>query len=205
MKKIVNEYYVYDFNELNDNAKEKALNDNRDINTDGYDWWQYVLEDFCDENEEKGINIDTKNIYFSLNYSQGDYLKIDKGYIDAIKYIKHFKYDKYMPLIDFYEKNDLNLTFFINGNGNRHKSYIEFNGDDLNDFNDDLSDEQKKDLDYLFEGIELEIQDYIHQIEKDLFKKIEKYYEYLTSDDAIIETFLANEYTFRDNGVMDNS
>jgi len=209
MKKIVNEYFVYDFNELSDNAKEYAIEKYNDINTDGYEWWIDELIDFSDEIETNGIEIDYKDIYFSIAYSQSDYLYFDKGSVDGIKYIESFKtfstMDKYQKLAEFYQKNDGNLSFSIIGNSYRKRHYVEFSGDNFFDLIDDIDDNEYKEMEMLINELEKDIDEYINEIAGNLHKKLYRVYEYLTSDDAIIETFLANEYTFLENGVMDNS
>ena len=203
MKKIVKEYFVYEFNELSDKAKEYAIEKYNDINTN-FDWWIKDLIDFSDEIETNGIKIDIGNIYFSIAYSQSDYLFFDSGCVDGIKYIQSFKLDKYQKVVDFYQKNDGNLSFAIVGNSYREKHYVEFNGDNFFDLIEIDGDEYKE-MEMLIDELEKDINEYINEIGQNLHKKLYRVYESLTRDDAIIETFLANEYTFLKNGVMDNS
>lgn len=44
MRKVTKEYNVYKFNELSDEAKEKALEKLYDLNVD-YEWWESTYED----------------------------------------------------------------------------------------------------------------------------------------------------------------
>jgi hypothetical protein len=49
---------------------------------------------------------------------------------------------------------------------------------------------------------------FISEVVKDLnrwlYRTLEKEYEYLSSDEAIIETIEANEYTFTESGKLEN-
>ena len=61
---------MYQFNDLSDTAKEKVLENFRDINV-GFDGWS---DDATEDAEEIGriLGIDIENIYFSGFSSQGD-------------------------------------------------------------------------------------------------------------------------------------
>ena len=58
------------FDELNDEQKAKAIDDNRDFNTEGIEWWDCTYEDAKEVAKIIGFEID--EIYFSGFHSQGD-------------------------------------------------------------------------------------------------------------------------------------
>jgi hypothetical protein len=53
------EITAYTFDELNETAKEVAINNNRDINTD-HDWWEWTYQDA----ENFGIRITSFDVYY---------------------------------------------------------------------------------------------------------------------------------------------
>lgn len=65
---------VYQFNELTEQAKQKAIEKNRDINVD-YDWYSYTIDEMKSTLQDKGF--EDAAIYFSGFYSQGDVLCFD--------------------------------------------------------------------------------------------------------------------------------
>jgi hypothetical protein len=62
---------IYEFDELSDDAKEKALDKCRDWSVD-HDWWEYLFESRAEQWAEKGYSVDPKDIHFSGFWSQGD-------------------------------------------------------------------------------------------------------------------------------------
>lgn len=58
MRKVVHEYTVYNFDELTEEAKQKALGNLADINVD-YEWWDYIYEDA----ERIGLKITGFDLY----------------------------------------------------------------------------------------------------------------------------------------------
>jgi len=49
---------VYLFEELKKDIQEKVLDDNREINTEFYDWYEYLFEDFKEELNKIGLSSD---------------------------------------------------------------------------------------------------------------------------------------------------
>jgi len=66
MKTVTTTTNVYNFNELNNTAKEVAILNHRDINIDG-DWYQYV----CDDAKNIGLQLTTFDIY---GYCEGNFI-----------------------------------------------------------------------------------------------------------------------------------
>jgi len=62
---------LYEFAELEETAKEKAIEADRYINVD-YHWWDVIYDDFISICETIGVTVDKKNIFFRGFYSQGD-------------------------------------------------------------------------------------------------------------------------------------
>lgn len=154
---------LYKFNELSDDAKQKALEELYDINVN-YEWYDAVYYD-ADTIGLKITSFDTykKDISGSLTDSM-EY---------SIKEIKtnHGESCETYRIADEYkaklkELRDITLD------------------DDLPDLEDELEAEFEKEL----------LQEYLNILEKD--------YEYLTSEEAILETIEANDYEFTADGKL---
>jgi hypothetical protein len=162
---------VYSFNELNKDAKQKAIENNCEINIFS-DWWDSIYED--------AKNVDLKITSFDLDRN------------------RHCKGEFYNSAISTAEKiiNEhgkscetfKTATNFIAEWQPIFNSYMDETNEDTYE-NSDLEDRL----------IELET-DFLHELLEDYSIILEKEYEYLTSSEAIIETILANEYDFLPNG-----
>ena len=62
---------IYDFEELNAEAKEKAITEHRDFNLVLL-WWEFVYDSFVTLCSSFGITVDKNTITFDGFYSQGD-------------------------------------------------------------------------------------------------------------------------------------
>lgn len=157
------ETVVYDFDELSDEAKQKAIRNLSDINVN-YEWWEFIYDD--------AKNIGLKITGFDIE--RGSYVDGDLycAALDSIKKVlKNHGQDcdttkTAQCFLDLYDKNSL----------------------------EECDDEWMRD----FEG------DYLDAICDCYLTIIRDEYEYLTSDEAIIEAIQANEYTFLPDGTMQN-
>ena len=168
---------VYTWDELTDEQKEKALSKLYDINTD-YEWWQSVYEDA----EDVGIKITS----FDLDRNRYAKGKLTMNAIDVAKAIvedhgpdcethktaKAFL-DTVTPMIDFRDN-------FADDDNTTEEEYKTF--DDNTDKIEELEEELLKSI----------LEDYSIMLQKE--------YEYLSSEEAIVETIKANEYEFDENG-----
>jgi hypothetical protein len=146
---------VYLFDELSDEAKEKAIEGLADINID-HEWWDCTYED--------AANVGIKLTEFDIgrgNYCRGEF--IDSAEDVAAEIIK--------------------------GHGEScetHKTATEF----LNHITEDENERAELNNEFAYSILE----DYRIILQKE--------YEYLTSEDMIIETIKANEYEFTEDGKL---
>ena len=189
MQSMTVETYKYD--ELSEEAKEKALETMQDINTD-YEWWDSAIEDAKEIGRIMGIEI--SNIYFSGFSSQGDgaFFKGEYAYRkNSVKeLIEYAPADEELHRIvkelrivqgrDFYQ-----LSANAKQTGYYYDAEIAVSREDYKEMSKN-AEESLKEL----------LTDFMHWI----YRTLEKEYEYLTSKEAIEETIRANEYKFTEDG-----
>ena len=197
---------VYLFEELSDDAKEKARDWYREGNLD-YDWWDFMFEDFATIGNLLGIEFDTRPvklmgggtrydpcIYFSGFWSQGDGACFEGRYSynkGALKKIKeHAPNDKVLHEIASSLQEIQKLNFYgayarITHRGNYNHSYsmtIDVDRDDASVVGeDDLVQCMRDFADWMY-------------------RQLEKEYEWLNSDEVVDESIIANEYEFDEEG-----
>ena len=179
------EYNVYKFKELTAEAKEKAIESCRDINTD-YDWYQFIFEDWTEKLERQGF-LDAR-IYFSGFYSQGDgacfTCKIDLEKLLTGRRLKSV----YKKAIDSYNNDYLSIEIKTSG----HYSHEYTMSLDYYDQKDVVTE---KLADFIITEARNQAQT--------IYKELKESYEYLTSNESIIETIESNDYDFTVNGKID--
>lgn len=161
---------IYQFSELSETAKAKAIENLYDINVD-YNWWQFVYED--------AKNIGLKITAFDLDRNRnadGEFLLNPVNVAKAI----------------------------LNEHGETCETYKT-----AKTFLGDCEAIQKKaeaigtdgDEDYWHEDEISELEDeFLKNLLEDYSIILQKEYEYLTSEEAIIQTIEANEYEFTEDG-----
>lgn len=189
---------VYSFSELSQEAQEKAIEKLYDINVDTDSWYEFVYEDAKECGKLLGINID--NIYFSGFSSQGDGACFEGTYSHlkgSVKKIKHFApkdtelHRIASALSAIQQKNGYKLESSVKHSGHYyHSNCTEIDVTKGNDYpNENTQDETARLL-----------KDFMNWI----YSSLENSYNELTSKKYIIETIEANEYTFEQDGTMNN-
>lgn len=187
---------IYTFDELPDDIKEKAIEKLRDMNI-YHDWYESTLEDYKTMFSLCGLDIE--NIYFALGYSQSDYCAFSgaswsykKGWKKTL--LSEFGSDhvknEIVPIFEAMQKQasrvffDLSFTYSNSGSYRRHY--------DLS-----IDDSYSSDT---YVDIESNLKDLIYQLEQVVFVALVHEYEYLTSDEQIIEAIQSNEFEFDEFG-----
>lgn len=180
----IREYKVYKFDELSDEAKEKAVMKLFDINVD-YNWWDCTYDELenrfgdCIELQPQYPFVDSVRIKaFNLDRHLGAEIVME---IDQVKLFNHFFKDhRHKKVMIALLKNDYIYEdsydhFTVSGNAPRIEKLL----DDL-----DLKEIERE----LSEVIASRLQDEC---------------DYLMSEDAIIETIKCNDYDFTEDGTID--
>lgn len=165
---------IYQFNELNEKAQEKALNELRSINVD-FDWWTFTYDD--------AENIGLKITGFDLDrnrHAKGYFMQESKNTADRIM-TEHGEncetYKTAKQFINFWDEavkiysDGITIDKVKEGSENNFDEYIE---DKENDFLKSL------------------LEDYSIMLQNEC--------DDLQSDEIIKDTILANEYEFTKDG-----
>ena len=166
---------VYSFAELSESAKENAIQELSDINTD-YEWWDSEYED--------AANVGIKITGFDLG--RGSFCR---GSIDDVEETANKIIAEHGESCETYKTaanylKDRRILVEKYSDGTKTDEVAEDNDYDFDQECDDLDDEFKKSI----------LEDYRIMLQKQ--------YEYLCSEEAIIETIEANEYEFTEDGKL---
>jgi len=174
----IKETKVYTFSELNEDAKQKALENLSDININYYEWWEYIYSDAeeigCEIN---GFDLDRGN-YCNLEFHLTGFEIADKIVANHGERCKTYQTAKQF-LTDY---DDL---VFLHSDGKNTKVVAEDHEIDFDNELDELEEEFKKSLSEDYRII------------------LSNEYDYRTSEEAIIEIIEANEYEFDEHGNLE--
>ena len=181
MRQITQVQTIVKYNELNEDQKTKVINNLRDINVD-HDWFDFTYEDtktileflgFSDVKIQfSGFSSQGDGASFTGKFKVSDNVNETKDRIKAVKeYTPHIKLFEY-GMMRFNNEEWSDETLLIKRISHRysHSGTISSDNKDLTKFVRDFSNE--------------------------LYKTLEKEYDYLTSRKCIEETIEANEYEF---------
>ncbi len=191
MIKVVS-YEIRQWHELDEATRIKAVNKHRDINVDRYDYANEIIKDFEAELQSKGF-IGAK-ISYSGFWSQGDGLCFDCDSIDTAKFLpsRMKGYAEYITL-------DIRKNGHANYYSHRKTRYI--------DSEYEISDSRwvSKARGIATKEAKANCQVVYLDACREYYRLLEKDYDYLTSDEAVIDTIKANEYYFDSDGNIDNN
>ena len=164
------EIQIYKFDELNEDAKQNALNKYCDINV-CHDWWQFTFDDA----KEIGLKIDS----FDLDrnrHAKGIFLFAANEVAQNIFNSHGENTETYKTAASFIEDWQPIFNDYMNEDSENYESY------ELENEMEDLEDNFLKSL----------LEDYSIMLQNEC--------KYLQSEEAIKETILCNDYDFTANG-----
>ena len=169
---------VYQFSELSESAKKKALEVYRDINTKYDDWHEPIIDGAMEDLEAAGFN--EPKVYYSGFWSQGD---------GACFTCKSIDFDKFL--------NGKYKGLDISANITHSWRYYFATSTTVN-----LEDEsQNADLpEDKYNEIQKAIEDEREVLGNKIYRDLETYFNELQENEAIIEGIEANEYEFKADG-----
>lgn len=214
----------YSFNELSPEAQREALDNYRDINVEHPDWHDYVIDEFKEEMKEKfGFEVD--DVRYSGFYSQGDGASFTGEAIDKALFLKNAlgvtsssdvfdneedsEEDELRSLIgdlrnigfDNRERLKADDLYFNvrRQHGSRYVHENTIDGDvDADEW--DLDDDDERDFDGFVQDLERKTTEWAREQSRDLYRRLEDEYEAQTSDEAVEDTLIDNDYTFNEEG-----
>ncbi len=156
---------AYQFEELDKQTKEKAIDNYRYISVEDDFWYEFIKEDLisvgielrgCDIERGSFAEIHLEDFWETCDLILKWHGENCETYKIAERYIKEYKD------IQYHIKDD----------------------EDLDEKLDDLDEEYQK------------------EFSEEVLSMLRREYEYMTSDEYIIEMFQANEYEFTENGKL---
>jgi len=191
---------IFTFDELSPEAQAKAIDRNRDINTD-CEWWECTYEYFTELFSTFGIDI--SKIYFSGFSSQGDGAMFEADYRHKPGGVKALAaYSTKIPkevteaaaqLLELQKRNAYRICASSKHSGG---NYYHENMMDVNTWDKETGDSYK----FYEGGQETEIKEIFRSLAKWIYRTLETEYFDLISDELIKETIQANEYEFTEDG-----
>lgn len=210
----------FSFEELSPEAQAHAIDEHRDINVDYEGWEDGVTEGFKEDMEEIGIS--DIDISYSGFYSQGDGASFTSEDIDTRKLFnaagikstdaldmevgnREDKDKEFHDLLDTLEDvglvdririkpEDLKVTIERGSSRYYHENTVSAT---IEIWDEPEGWEEPANF---IEDLEKEVTDFIRGNCKELYSKLEKEYDFLTSDEAVKETLIDNDYQFDEEG-----
>lgn len=212
----------YSFEELSPEAQSNALDELRDINIEYSDWHEPIIEDFESDMNENGLS--DIEVSYSGFYSQGDGASFTGNVFDSGIFMKKcldLKDDEWLDMGDEEKPEDEvsrlradlldlgfdsrekitpdNFSISIIRESSRYSHEYTISGNVvIEDVPESIEDEFP--LDEYAAKLEEMVTKWARATSKDLYRKLEKYYDELRSDEEVKETIIQNDYKFDKDG-----
>jgi len=168
---------VYRFKELDEQAKEKAIENNRETFVED-SWWEFIEYDL----EMFGLKLE------EFDLVRRNYVKLEMYYdLDKIC-------DKIIEIC-----GDKSEIYKI---AERYSKECKVIQDDMDSLNDMDTDKDEYDLTILLHKTEDLEEEFLKEMSEEVLSMLKNEYEYLTSEECIIEMFEANGYEFTEEGKL---
>lgn len=203
---------IFQFNELDAIAQKKAIEHFHDLNVD-HEWWELNYEYFASICELIGVEVDIKNTHHSGFYNQGsgaavtadiDLKKLVEGIAGKVWEDEHgIETTKRLRLQNCpVDKRVLRLIYAINQCGRMNCEYSFKASHKGNNtflrFACYLPDQPN--ISGEIDKLETWLKDVANSITNFLYRLLEEDYDYLTGEEAIKESIVANGYWFTKEG-----
>lgn len=186
---------IYQFDELTENAQEKALQ----IMTirEAEDWEPgYCLDDW--EEKLKALGFEDVQIYYDLSYCQGSGACFTAT-VNIAEYCKAHKVaNRFRKLLNALDRDEVTthsggLTVYKNTTHYSHERSVTVGDNLYSSTNDNIIDGQITELVTMLESE-------VIKLGQEIYSDFQEDYEDYTSRDSVRETIRANEYEFLEDG-----
>jgi hypothetical protein len=190
---ITKEITLYTFDELNNNAKDRARDWYRA--TIDYDWWEYIYDDFVAVAERMGLAVVSKSITFDLG--RGSFAAFEGRYIPQPVGKAPKRVREYAPLdedlhaiVDELEKAQDMCAYNAYARTTpygRSSMAVEV----------EMFDEEGCPV---MDDVRDKVESALHDLANWLLKQLRAEYESMMDEENVDENILANGYTFDERG-----
>jgi hypothetical protein len=205
METITQTYNVYTFDELSKESQQKAIEKNYDFNVSESWWSECVIDDRTAKLIEHGFN-DAKILYSGFG-SQGDgacfTATLDNdGLLQFLTKTKELA--KYPALVRAIKKETIYCNIKITHSFNYLHAYSTTLGEFITN-NTMPPPKLQKEYEQWYESFDGKCErggsiGWYYDECNDIYRHLEREYDYQTSDEAIGGSLIANEMTFLENG-----
>jgi hypothetical protein len=215
----IEETTLYLFDELSDEAQERAIEDarNREINTFDSFWYEDVIGYWFVEEvaAKKGFDVTTNpvklmngsyrhepNVHFSGFWNQGDGASFEAN-VDVEKFILAHKWgNKFRRVLNLARgAHDGSVCASIGRTNPLNYYYARTMSVEVEwDANVEYGEDDWERINAQVEDFRDCLEDVARDLAGELYNTLEREYEYLNSDEAIADTLRANEYEFTVDG-----
>ncbi len=185
---------LYKFSELNDEAKEKAIEDQRSNECYlDYEWFDYLHQDFIEELNTIGVNCEG----FEWDLYRGREFKVDTNGIRVTneqKLLKSVGLTKWLIMNELREEKTEIYSIGLDEYG---EADVEI--EQKEDY-EQWSDEEYSDREKEVEELNEKITDFMKEKFEKFWERLDKNYNYFMSDEGIKEDLEMNDYEFNEDG-----
>jgi hypothetical protein len=199
------ELKLYKFDELSEEVQAKVIEKNRDINVHD-DWHEFIIEDWINE-EIPSRGFEATKIYYSGFWSQGDgamfeYDGISNDLLNKFLDTMLIGTEPLSPMRKQWILNNVSVSAWGKHRGHYHHEKCCSHSITWEVDNGDLHWDTNfyKWLESFGDDFEAFIVEEYEYICRELYRTLEKEYEYLTEDEQIVETLRINDYDFTEEG-----
>ncbi len=187
---------VYDIDELDPDAKKKALDKHRDFNTDDEYWYKPVFETW--EEKLKALGFEGIDIRFTGFWNQGDGASFTADEVDIRTFLKAEKIGgDYRSLLGIIQ-HDWSVWGIVERSNSHYCHENTVSADLETDYDGN---------EVVYERVESQMMDLekyltkrVRELSKEIYCDLEKEYEYQTGDEQVVESLKANEVYFHKDG-----
>lgn len=213
MRKVTTKLYKFD--ELSDEAKETALNNNRYIETEHFEWWQFAYDDFRRIiNKLNGDKVD--KFYFNIDrgaFCSFEWRLTGEEFLNIIEreqdILSEYVDERFKEMFEGWKKAHKEVNRWVKycvtkigvdaygsiSHGNRGESTSwEY------DAVDGKTWEENTNLEQGFEELALILEQVCKDLSNYFLQQLRNEYEYRISDECVKQALISNEYEFTVDG-----